>query len=122
MKKRLGKNIHSVKFLFFSSSFSSYHPGGKWLVRHGIESIFRCPPTSSDDLCLPFCLILVQHGSNCGGDILDGGADMGVNVPAEHVIDDGERGALDDNVPHAAHKVGVGVQPQAAGPRMTAQE
>ena len=47
---------------------------------------------------------------------------MGVNVPAEHVIDDGERGALDDNVPHAAHKVGVGVQPQAAGPRMTAQE
>ena len=46
---------------FFFSSFSSNHPGAKSLVRHGIESIPSS--NSSDDLCLPFCLILLLWGA-----------------------------------------------------------
>ena len=43
-------SIHSAKRLFFNSSFSSYHPGVKSVVRHALKK-FR-PPTSSDGLCL----------------------------------------------------------------------
>jgi hypothetical protein len=53
---------------------------------------------------------------------LDGGADMRVNVAGEHVLGHLEGRALDDDVAHAAHKVGVGVDAEAAGPRMAAQE
>ena len=44
-------DLHSDKHPFFDSSFSSNRPGAKSLV---------VPPTSSDDLCLCFCEILIQ--------------------------------------------------------------
>jgi hypothetical protein len=53
---------------------------------------------------------------------LDGGADVGVNIAGEHVLRHLEGRALDDDVAHAAHKVGVRVDAEAAGPRMAAQE
>ena len=43
------QSIHSAKKSFFYSSYFSNHHGAKWLMR----------PTSSKDLCLPFCLILI---------------------------------------------------------------
>jgi hypothetical protein len=53
---------------------------------------------------------------------LDGRADVGVNIAGEHILRHLEWRALDDDVAHAAHKVGVGVDAEAAGPRMAAQE
>ena len=47
-------SIHSAKYLLFYTSFSLNHPGIQ----------FR-PPTSSDDLCLPFCLILTLRAECC---------------------------------------------------------
>ena len=42
---------HPVLYSFFYSSLSSNHPGA--------ISLKRCPPTSSDDLCLCFCKVLI---------------------------------------------------------------
>ncbi len=53
---------------------------------------------------------------------LDGGTDVGVNIAGEHVLRHLEGRALDDDVAHAAHKVGVGVDAETAGPRMAAQK
>ena len=43
---------------FFFSTISSNHPGAKPVVRFRIESILS--PNSNDDLCLLFCLLLLQ--------------------------------------------------------------
>ena len=51
-------NHHPPKMDFLSKTVFQIILADKWLVRH---STTVCPPTSSDDLCLPFCLIFYGY-------------------------------------------------------------
>ena len=58
------QSIHSAKYPLFCSSFSSNHPGAKWLVQHGIESIFS---QSSSNMTFAFPSVwFLNYGEGFG--------------------------------------------------------